>query len=93
MIMIILLVLSTICFGEAISFYYTPNLPTTPQPQIGRIYPLNNHGWVTYLTKEEWYTFNFLHALAALFFITFFAIGWFCDPFNCFSKHRTDKVS
>lgn len=88
MIMAIVVLLSTICFGQALSFYYRPNLPTTPQPQIGRIYPLNNHGWITYLTKEEWYLYNFLYAMAAFYLILFALIGWFIDPFNCFSKHE-----
>jgi hypothetical protein len=34
-IMITLLVLSTICFAEALSFYYKSDLPTTPQPNSG----------------------------------------------------------
>src|SRR5438132_12394395 len=91
-IMITLLVLYTICFAEALSFYYKSDLPSTPQPQLGRIYPLNNHGWITYLTKEESYMRNFLSAMGLLFFILFVAIGWFFDPFNCFANGGRKKT-
>ena len=41
-----------VCFGFAISFYYR-GLPDKPQPAVGRIYPLDNHGLITYMTERE----------------------------------------
>src|SRR5271166_6274591 len=39
-------------FFFATSFYYR-DLPSKPQPELGRIYPINNHGYPLYLTKQE----------------------------------------
>src|SRR5438132_4015416 len=39
-------------FFFGISFYYR-DLPNRPRPELGRIYPLNNHGYLLYLTRQE----------------------------------------
>lgn len=39
-------------FALSLSFYYR-GLPHNPQPEIGRIYPLNNHGYLLYMTRQE----------------------------------------
>jgi len=36
-------------FFFSISFYYR-DLPNRPQPEHGRTYPINNHGYLLYLT-------------------------------------------
>jgi len=33
--------------------YHGSGRPTQPQPELGRVYPSNNHGSVVYLTDEE----------------------------------------
>jgi hypothetical protein len=33
--------------------FYDRNLPNKPQPELGRIYSINNHGLPLYLTKHE----------------------------------------
>jgi hypothetical protein len=34
-------------------FHYADTCPTVPEEKIGRIYPLNVHGRVIYLVREE----------------------------------------
>jgi hypothetical protein len=34
-------------------FYYYENLPSSPQPAVGRIYPVNMHGATKYATREQ----------------------------------------
>ena len=34
-------------------YYHDGHLPVSPQPEIGRVYPSNNHGSVVYLTRAE----------------------------------------
>lgn len=41
-----------VCFFWSSSYYYG-NYPSQPNQQAGRFYPLNNHGYVTYLTYYE----------------------------------------
>ena len=41
-----------ICFFWRVS-YYSGNYPSQPNQQAGRVYPLNNHGYITYLTYQE----------------------------------------
>jgi hypothetical protein len=54
------------CFGVAIYLIllYANTLPRVPQPELGRVYSLNNHGTVVYLTQRE----NF--ALIGLFIVS-----------------------
>jgi hypothetical protein len=40
-----------VAFFGAVSFVYV-KAPTIPDPTTGAIYPLNNHGYVTYLTRR-----------------------------------------
>ena len=44
-----------ILFFSAIALwiYYDGTRPTTPDPAVGRIYPLNTHGSIVYLLYEE----------------------------------------
>jgi len=36
----------------AVSFFFR-DLPNRPHPELGRIYPLNNHGYYLYLNRKE----------------------------------------
>ena len=69
------LVLAVISFGWSVSFAFR-KFPTTPQPDIGRIYPLNNHGWFTYLTRREWLEHNISFFLFFIFMGVFLTIGF-----------------
>jgi hypothetical protein len=44
----------------ALFLEYAATRPRSPQPEIGRIYPINNHGTVAYLNQSEnlwlWFT-------------------------------------
>jgi hypothetical protein len=42
-------------FAMAMYVAYADSRPHAPQPEIGRTYPLNNHGTIGYLTKEEYW--------------------------------------
>ena len=50
---IILAVIAVSLFVWGLSFYFR-DFPTSPDVVGGRVYPLNNHGHVTYLTRGEW---------------------------------------
>jgi hypothetical protein len=44
--------------------------PSSPNAAIGRLYPLNIHGYIVYLNSREQYLFYGLQVVAALFFVT-----------------------
>jgi len=63
----------SLCFWFGSSFlwqYFDAHMPTTAQPESGRIIPLTNHGWIVYLTSGE---HDFLYSLMALGMLFFFA--------------------
>jgi hypothetical protein len=60
----------------AISFYYR-GLPNTPQPELGRTYPINNHGFPLYLTEKE----DFEQTLSSILVVVFFAIAAILDRY------------
>jgi hypothetical protein len=65
-----------------ISMFWWPNIPSTPRPDEGRIYPLNNHGSYTYMNRREYLMqeatpFVVVPVLAALA-----AINYLVDPFD-----------
>ena len=81
-------VLLTICllgafasFFFGISFYYR-DLPNKPQPELGRIYPINNHGFPLYLTKQEQLEQTWSFVLAGLLAVSVALIDRFIDPFG-----------
>jgi hypothetical protein len=53
--------LAMLCFGY-LNVHYAKTLPREPVSATGRVYPLNVHGTVVYLTKNEerslWWMFN-----------------------------------
>lgn len=68
------------------SMFWWPNIPSSPDPAEGRVYPLNNHSRYTYMNKRE-------HDLQQLMFVIFFLGGsafalihHFVDPFDY--KHQ-----
>ena len=81
----VLWVCSMIAFYGAVSYVYV-KAPAVPDPATGRIYPLTNHGYVTYLTVEEWVTqgrlFFVFGATAAIALI----IDLVVDPFRSVQK-------
>jgi hypothetical protein len=37
----------------ALFFYWLAHNPTAPRPEVGEIYPLNNHGHIFYVTQTQ----------------------------------------
>ena len=42
-----------VCWSTTIWYQYADNLPRSPNPVTGSIYPLNTHGIVVYQTLKE----------------------------------------
>ena len=79
---VVLAVLLPVSLLVNISMYWWPNIPSSPRPTEGRVYPLNNHGHYTYMNRQEFMLNESLTwAFLALFF-PFVAIQHFLDPFN-----------
>ena len=53
--------------------------PTVANPSTGRIYSLNNHGFVVYLTSAEQKRLHILALMAAFFFLIAVLIGVFIE--------------
>jgi hypothetical protein len=73
-------------FVLSISFYYR-DLPNRPQPEHGRTYPINNHGYLLYLTKEEHLQQIWSFALFVGLFAVAAVIDHFFDPFDRRRRH------
>ena len=61
-----------LCFWFSSFFlwkYFDANLTTRAQPGDGRIYPLNTHGSVVYLTFSEHYFLYGLIVVGVIFFL------------------------
>jgi len=41
------------CWYYMLWYHYYDILPRSPQPSIGRIYPINMHGFTKYATRKE----------------------------------------
>jgi len=48
-------VLTLLCLGVSVFFsiYYVNSMPEIPAPELDRVYPLNVHGTIVYLTKNQ----------------------------------------
>jgi hypothetical protein len=86
--MIVLLVAFLSGILTSVSMYWWPQIPTSPHPAEGRVYPLNNHGHYTYMNESEyrlrtriWWAFPILLAIIAV-------IQHFIDPFDGQRKRR-----
>jgi hypothetical protein len=60
----------------ATSFYFR-DLPRRPEPELGRVHPINNHGFLLYLTKKE----DFEQTLASVMAVVLFAAVAILDRF------------
>jgi hypothetical protein len=65
-----------------ISMYWWPDIPSSPRPSEGRIYPLNNHGYYTYMNRPEYLLNRTLMGIFPLLFAAGAAIQQFVDPFD-----------
>ena len=84
-IMILIAAIALICIfsGVYLDYHYVYTRPPTPQPEIGRIYKLNVHGTIAYLTKEEDLQLNYLFWVGFISIIIGAIITYiWCDPFN-----------
>jgi hypothetical protein len=70
------------------SMYWWPNIPSSPQPAEGRIYPLNNHGHYTYMNRSEYLLEQIPFWIYPLFLAAFAAIQYFADPFDELRRRR-----
>jgi hypothetical protein len=64
-----------ISFFSAVSYVYV-DAPNKPDQLTGHIYPLNNHGYVTYLTRREDRTRKGLFAAFVIFGAAAIFIDW-----------------
>jgi len=67
-----LAVIFFVCLGliTYLNYHYMDTRPDRPQPEINRIYPLNVHGSVVYLNKQEHYIIKILSwSMGALFIV------------------------
>ncbi len=81
LVLILCLVGMVLAFAFGISFYYR-DLPSKPQPEAGRIYPLNNHGYYTYMTKREEVQQEISEFVFGVLFVLAILIDRFLDPFD-----------
>ncbi len=65
-----------------ISLFWWPNIPSSPRPDEGRIYPLNNHGHYTYMNRSEHLVQEITWGGSPMLLIAFAAIQHFVDPFE-----------
>jgi hypothetical protein len=75
----ILVIVSFLCLGQNITlqYHYMRNMPKTPHPELNRIHPLDVHGTVVYLTKEEKSKLEWLHytmVISIMIVLVIFAI-------------------
>lgn len=81
LLVIVCVLLSFGCFLFSVSFYLR-DLPKTPRPELGRVYPLNNHGISSYLTKQEDAEQNWTFAVSVLLFGVAVLVDYRKDPFT-----------
>lgn len=62
--------------------HYAYARPNKPQPEIGRIYPLNIHGTIVFLTEKEDLQLKGLFYGTMLFFGIIFLFNYFFSPFS-----------
>jgi hypothetical protein len=68
-------------FFFGISFYYR-DFPSRPQPDLGRTHPINNHGFLLYLTTQEEFEQTLSFVLAGVCFVSAAINDRFVDPFD-----------
>ena len=75
-------------FIVAFSMFYWPSIPSDPKPAEGRIYPLNNHGRHTYMTRREYLVQEDAQIILPLTLASIGAIYYFIDPFDQKNRQR-----
>ncbi len=78
---IVCVVAAVVTFALGISFYYL-NLPPYADPDVGRVYPLNNHGYITFMTYKQYLVHEICSSLFMLPFVIAVLIDYFYDPFD-----------
>ena len=53
----------SLALGIYLNYHYAYNMPRNPQPEFAREYPLNVHGTIVYLTKQESTRLDCLYAI------------------------------
>ena len=76
------------CFLVAFSMYGWPDMPTSPRPAEGRVYPLNDHVHYTYMNEWEHNLHEALWMAAPFLCLGMFLIHWFVDPFELKRRRR-----
>ena len=67
-------------FFFGISFYYR-DFPSRLQPELGRTHPINNHGFLLYLSKQEEFEQTLSFVLAGVLTVSFAIVDRLVDPF------------
>jgi hypothetical protein len=85
---IFLCVAMFICLGLGVYLdnHYAYTRPEKPQPEIGRVYPLNIHGTIVYLTKKEDLQMKWLFRGMMIFFVLIALFTFFYNPFPQYNK-------
>jgi hypothetical protein len=63
--------LISVCILAILWYQYAYTRPRSPQPLQGRVYGLNTHGVVVYLTKGEQYNLYLAGGIALIFGLCF----------------------
>src|SRR5260370_21284196 len=71
-----------VSFLISFSMYWWPNIPSSPRPDQGRIYALNDHGHYTYMSRQEYVLQRFPFWLYLFCIPALAAIQHFVDPFG-----------
>jgi hypothetical protein len=68
-------------FFFGISLYYR-DFPNKPQPELGRTHPINNHGFLMYLTHREESEQTLSFVLAGVLAVFLVIVDRLVDPFD-----------
>jgi hypothetical protein len=77
-----IIILTCLIWAVYLSMDYAYSRPQNPQSEIGRIYPLNVHGTIIYLTKDEDLQLKLLVLIGGIFFFIGFFYTLLVNPFN-----------
>lgn len=69
------LVLAVLCTLGSVSLYYLPDLPRVPRPDLGSIYPVQNHYTIIYWNKTQLRLHRALSVVAISLFSLAFVIA------------------
>ncbi len=80
------LALATLAAALALTIHLVRTLPRAPEPTVGRVIPLNEHGTFVYLTAAENLLHKGLFVASAVLFGGAVLIDLLADPFR--RRHR-----